>query len=88
LLSQSAKPVLQLKPHVPVVQVAVALAGNAQLLEHVPQCCKEVRSASQPFAAWLSQSAKPALQLAVLQTPVSHVGVPFAVVQTVVQVPQ
>jgi hypothetical protein len=39
---QSAKPALQVKPQVPLVQVRVALARLGQLLLHAPQLLRSV----------------------------------------------
>jgi hypothetical protein len=53
--SQSPKPVLQAKPQVPAVQVALALGAAAQARPHMPQLVTVVRAVSQPFPAMPSQ---------------------------------
>jgi hypothetical protein len=87
-LSQSAKPMLQVKPHVPALQVAVAFAGVGHALLHVPQVTVRSSRASQPFVALPSQSPKPMLQLASVHAPLVHAAVAFVIEQLVVHVPQ
>lgn len=59
--SQSAKPMLQVKPHAPAVHEFIALAA-LQTRPHIPQFATAVRvSTSQPFMALPSQLPKPAL---------------------------
>lgn len=78
LLSQLAKPALQVKPHAPLLQIAVALAGVGQRLLQAPQCCGLVRMfVSQPLLAFRSQSANPALQTKP-HVPPTQVGVALA----------
>jgi hypothetical protein len=78
LLLQSAKPVLQVNPHAPLVQVAVALAGAGHALLHAPQWLGVERvSTSQPSAGLLLQSPKPVLQ-AEPQAPPVQVAVALA----------
>jgi hypothetical protein len=56
--SQSAKPGLQVKPHIPALHVVVALARAGQAFPHIPQCEVDVLTlVSQPFAELPSQSA-------------------------------
>ena len=68
LMSQSAKPALHApNTHAPPTQDALALL-TAHTLPHAPQFAALVRvSASQPFAGWLSQSAKPSLHAPIEQ---------------------
>jgi hypothetical protein len=49
LPSQSSYPAAQVNPQLPPVHVAVAFAGTAQTLVHVPQWAGSRRSASHPF---------------------------------------
>ncbi len=59
--SQSAKPLLQVNPQVPLPQVAVALARAGHALPQAPQFVSDVVTfTSQPLADARSQSAKPA----------------------------
>jgi hypothetical protein len=75
---QSPKPVLQVNPQVPALQVVAALAAPAQVRPHIPQCVVELlRLVSQPLAAFPSQSPKPELQRNE-QTPPLHSGVALA----------
>jgi len=61
---QSAKPLLQLKPHIPRVQVRVALGGVGHTLLHLPQWAVSVWVlTSQPSTGFMLQSAKPAVQV-------------------------
>jgi hypothetical protein len=77
-MSQSAKPVAHVSPHVPAAHVAVALAPAGHALPQRPQCEVLVCVfASQPFVASLSQLAKPALQVDP-QAPDVHVAVALA----------
>ncbi len=56
---------------------------------HTPQLrASEVTSTSQPFAALMSQSTKPALQLATTQRPAAQPGMPLATAHAVAQAPQ
>jgi hypothetical protein len=89
LMSQSAKPMLQVIPHVPIVHVAVELAASGHVLPHAPQLAALVRVlVSQPLTALPSQSAKPSAQ-AVWHRPIAHEAVAFGpAVQTVPQAPQ
>jgi hypothetical protein len=64
LPSQSAKPVLQVKPQDPSVQVVVALAREGQAAMHAPQWLVLVLMfVSQPSVRLPLQSPKPAEQL-------------------------
>jgi hypothetical protein len=80
---------LQVTTHWPFVQVAVALAGAVQAWPQAPQLLRLLRRlVSQPSAYWLLQSAKPLLQAATVQTPLLHLAVPLATLQTLPQAPQ
>ena len=54
---QSARPSSHTKPHVPALQVGVALGGSGQTVSQVPQVVGSRRLVSQPFAGSPSQSA-------------------------------
>ncbi|MFO0560349.1 MAG: hypothetical protein U0269_20195 [Polyangiales bacterium] len=75
LMSQLAKPALQLSAHAPATHVgAIALGAARQTVLHAPQFIALVRvSTSQPLAGFMSQSAKPALQRTP-QAPSAHVA--------------
>lgn len=87
--SQSAYPAAHAPtPQRPAAQAPVACAG-AHAIPHVPQCAPLVAvSASHPFAAIPSQSAKGAVHPATLQAPPAHAEVPFATAHDVPQPPQ
>jgi hypothetical protein len=55
---------------------------------HEPQFEAVPSGVSQPFIGLPSQSAKPALQLAIPQVPIVHEGVPFITVQARLHIPQ
>lgn len=62
--SQSEKFVLQVNPHAPATQVAVALLREGQARSQPPQCASaEVVSASQPLSTAPSQLPRPVLQV-------------------------
>jgi hypothetical protein len=66
---QSAKPVWQVPPHEPCVHVGVVTWFREQMTPQAPQLFGSVLTfVSQPFASRLSQLAKPATQLAMVQT--------------------
>lgn len=89
MLLQSPKPAVQANPQAPPVQVAVAFAGAVQSLPHMPQCDVVSSRVSQPLAAVLSQSPKPALQVPTPQVPLTHAAVPFGTAaQVLPQAPQ
>jgi hypothetical protein len=74
--------------HWPAVHEEAALAA-AQACPHAPQLLTLVlRFVSQPFAAFLSQSPKPAVQMPTWQMPAEHAGVALATEQTLPQAPQ
>jgi hypothetical protein len=78
LPSQLPRPIAQVKPQVPDVQVGTAPATAAQGRLQAPQWAGEVRrSTSQPLAALPSQLAKPAMQVKPQARP-SQVGVALA----------
>src|SRR4051812_21763059 len=60
-LLQSPQPYMQLpRPHTPLLQAAVALAGTGQTTPHAPQFLRSRETiASHPLSALLSQSEKP-----------------------------
>ncbi len=60
--SQLPNPALQVKPHVPLVQVVEALARDGQTLAQVPQWTGRERSASHPSARFPLQFAQPVVQ--------------------------
>ena len=87
LVSQFPYPVVQVIPQAPDVQVAVPFVAM-HTVGQVPQCPGVVlRFTSHPFAALLSQSPKPAVQV-IPQTVPAQVAVPFVLLHTVVQLPQ
>ncbi len=73
LPSQSAKPVLQVKPHAPDEQNTDALARAAQVRPQPPQCCTLVLVfTSQPLDRLPSQSPEPAAQVPIAQRPATQ----------------
>jgi hypothetical protein len=89
LPSQSAKPVLQVNPHVPPVQLLVALARAGQTLPQAPQLVTElVRLASQPLERLLSQLPKPVAHRAAQLLAAQTAMVLEALGQTLPQAPQ
>ncbi len=89
LMSQSAKPSSQVKPHTPAPQVARAWAGVGHARPHAPQFERSVRvSASQPLAAIVSQSRKAPVHVPTAHMPMSQRGSPLATVQAVPHAPQ
>jgi hypothetical protein len=77
-MSQSAKPSSQVKPQVAVAHVGVAWATAGHARPHAPQCMTLARvSVSQPLAAFMSQSPKPASQVD-WQRPITHDAVALA----------
>jgi hypothetical protein len=87
--SQLPKPVLQVMPQAPAVQVAAALARVGQAVPQAPQLVALVRvSTSQPLLLLLSQLAKPSLQRRP-QVPIAQAAAALAPpAQTVPQAPQ
>jgi hypothetical protein len=74
--------------HDPLVQAMEAWGTAAHALGHDPQWLRSlVRLISQPFAALLSQLAKPPKQV-MPHWPVAHDGVPFVALQGELQAPQ
>ena len=88
-MSQSAKPMLQVIPHVPIAQVAVELAASGHVRPQAPQLAALVRvSVSQPLTALPSQSANPSAQV-VWHRLITHAAVAFGpAVHAVPQAPQ
>jgi hypothetical protein len=73
--SQSAKPMLQLSPHIPAAHTALAFAPPRQRLVQRPQCSVErFRSTLHPLRGFPSQSPKPELQER-RQVPAEHIAV-------------
>jgi hypothetical protein len=86
---QADKTPPQVKPHVPLLQVAVALAGAGQTWPQAPQLLGSlVTFVSQPSAASPLQSPNPALQVAISQVPLTQAGVACAAPQTWPHPPQ
>src|SRR5579883_645318 len=76
-------------PQALLTQVAVAFGSAEQTLLQPPQCIGSlVSEVSQPFCAFMSQSAKPLWQEAMPQAPLVQLGVPLGAVQTWAQAPQ
>jgi hypothetical protein len=89
VLPHGVEPALQVKPHVPAVQVAVPLAGVGQTWPQPPQLLTSVWVfVSQPFAALASQLAKPALQVNPHVPPLQVAVALAGVAQTLPQAPQ
>ena len=63
-VSQSPKPALQLTPQVPAAHAGPAFGRAGHGVAQAPQLAmSSARCASQPFAAFVSQSVKPELQV-------------------------
>jgi hypothetical protein len=89
LMSQLEKPGLHaVMPQTPAVQLPIALAG-AHVRPQAPQCAvdREV-SASQPFAAIVSQLAKPGLHTPTLHVPIVHTAVALEGAHSLPHAPQ
>jgi hypothetical protein len=86
--SQLAKPPLHANVHIPAAQPTVAPETASQGAQE-PQCSGSARgSTSHPFAAFASQSRRPALQARV-QAPLTHIAVvPVVAVHAALQAPQ
>ena len=88
LPSQLPQPLLQVGAQFPPLQLVLPCAF-VQAMPQPPQCATfEAKVTSQPLATLLSQFAKPELQLATPHALFTHLGVPFAVVHTLLQKPQ
>jgi hypothetical protein len=88
LALQSPKPALQTVVQRPTMHVAVAFCAR-HTLPQTPQLVALVRtSVSQPFAGLLSQSAKPALQLATEHIPPAHAAVALGRLHARPHIPQ
>ncbi len=84
LLPQRVKPVLQMKLHVPPVQIALAFATAGQTVPHAPQLFTSLAALTQTPL----QLVKPALQVTT-HVPLTQVAVPLAgAVHMLPQVPQ
>jgi hypothetical protein len=88
LLSQSAKPALQVPLHAPPAQVGVAMLLPEHAMPQPPQFAGlSPVEVSQPFESLLlSQSAKPALQ-APLQVPPAQVGIAMLLLEQLLPQP-
>jgi hypothetical protein len=65
------------------------MPGITQRIPHAPQCSTETRvSTSHPFAAFPSQSAKPALQRPIRHEPITHDAEALAKLHALPQRPQ
>ena len=88
LASQLPQPLLQTGAHALAAQLVVPWA-LVHAVPQLPQFDTLLASAtSQPLATLASQLAKPELQLAMPHALLAHRGVPFAVVQVLLQKPQ
>jgi hypothetical protein len=86
--SQLPHPTTQVGAHVPLEQTVVPW-GFVQPLPQLPQLATLVCVfVSQPFAALVSQLAKPGEQLPRVQTPLTQLSLAFARSQTVLHAPQ
>jgi len=89
LMSQSAKPSSQVKPHTPAAQLGRVWAGVGHALPHVPQFMMSVMvSISQPLATVMSQSRKAPVQVPTAHVPMSQRGSPLVTAQAVPHAPQ
>jgi hypothetical protein len=85
---QTVCPAGHVAPHVPAAHVAVPPLGAPHALPQRPQCARVVLVlASQPLAALLSQSPKPALHINE-HAPALQAGVPLAAAHAFAQRPQ
>jgi hypothetical protein len=91
LLLQSAKPWLQVTPHLPTEHIGTLLGpnGQAKAVPQPPQLLTSVLMlTSQPSLGLLLQSRKPGLQLAITQLRAEHIGTALESEQTLPQPPQ
>jgi hypothetical protein len=88
LASQSPKPGLQATfTQLPEAQLATALA-RSHSVPHAPQLLAVFVGVSQPLAAFMSQLAKPVLQVPSVQEPLAHEAAALTRLQTEPQAPQ
>jgi hypothetical protein len=79
IMLQSARPVSQVKPQVPIVHVVVAPLRAGHAVPQPPQARRSVRvSVSHPLAGFMSQSARPVSHVLTVQLPAMQVPVPPA----------
>jgi hypothetical protein len=88
LLLQSAKPMVQVKPHIPLVHVAVEFGPLGHALPHIPQLLTFPTLTSQPLAATMSQSAKPAEHDSMAHFCATHAGLACGRLHAFLQNPQ
>jgi hypothetical protein len=74
LLSQSPVPGAHVIPHTPAAQVGVPPAVEHGFAQALQLLTSFMRLTSQPLDAFPSQSAKPALQVPIVQTPLAQVA--------------
>src|SRR5688572_14839361 len=88
-MSQLSSGLVQMRPHVPLLQVRVPPAPEGHAIVQLPQCETSLsRSISQPFTAKLSQLPNPELQVTP-HMPFEHAAVEFGRVgQKLLQKPQ
>jgi hypothetical protein len=88
LPSQLPQPLLHVGAQLPLAQLVLP-CGLVQPAPQLPQCAAFVASVtSQPLAAFVSQFAYPELQPPTPHAPLVQLGVPLAVVHTLLQKPQ
>jgi hypothetical protein len=87
---QSAKPGLQVYPHVPVARshVGAAFGGTGQALPQRPQFVTDRSSSSQPLASLPSQLPKGSVHEPTAHIPLRHAGVALGRRHTVPHAPQ
>lgn len=83
--SQSAKPLAQVNPHVPLVHVGIAFGTAGHVLPHAPQFVTVSSVASQPSAGMPLQLSKPASHVPSSHFAFVHVALPFAKEQALLQ---
>ncbi len=86
---QSAKPALQVPPHMPPTQVALPLATIGHIRPHIPQLLVSVvRLVSQPSPTLLLQSPNPGPHIAMVHAPPTHAALPLTDMHAFAQRPQ
>ncbi len=89
LALQFPKPRRHESPHTPAEHDAVELGPLAHARAHIPQLARSVcRFTSQPFAGLRSQSAKPALHVAIAHAPAAQLAVALGSEHTRPHIPQ